>query len=192
MKTIIGIVAGLLLLASLLLWMLRPGGRLPEGAAAPDFALADQDGRIHRIGDYAGRWLVLYFYPKDDTPGCTREACGFRDDIDALAALDAALLGVSVDDVAAHARFARRHGLPFPLLADPHGRTAAAYGALLELGVARFARRHTFVVDPDGRIAARFDRVDPARHAAEVVERLRRLQTVRRPAAPLAAGKAMG
>lgn len=191
MKTIIGVVAGLLLLASLLLWMLRPGGRLPVGAAAPDFILPDQDGHSRRLADYAGRWLVLYFYPRDDTPGCTREACGFRDDIGVLDGLDAAVLGISVDDTATHAGFARKHALPFPLLADPDGRTAVAYGSLLDLGVVRFARRRTFIVGPDGRIAARFDRVDPARHAADVIDRLRRLQATHRPAAPLATGAAM-
>ena len=172
---LIGLVA-LLAVASAVLWMLRPGGRLPEGSAAPDFALPDQDGKVHRLGDYSGRWLVLYFYPKDDTPGCTKEACRFRDDIGVLGDLGAAVVGVSVDDVRSHAEFARKYQLPFPLLSDPGGRTAAAYGSLLNLGVVRLARRHTFIIAPDGRIAARFDKVDPARHAGEVAHTLRRLQ----------------
>lgn len=172
---LIGLVA-LLAVASAVLWMLRPGGRLPEGSAAPDFALQDQAGKMHRLADYAGRWLVLYFYPKDDTPGCTKEACRFRDDIGVLGDLGAAVVGVSVDDVRSHAEFARKYQLPFPLLSDPDGRTATAYGSLLNLGVVRLARRHTFIIAPDGRIAARFDKVDPARHAEEVVHTLRRLQ----------------
>ena len=175
-KLMLGGLAVLLLLASAVLWMLRPGSQRVEGSAAPDFALQDQNGKTHRLSDYAGRWLVLYFYPKDDTPGCTREACQFRDDIGVLGELDAAVVGVSVDDVRSHAGFARQYQLPFPLLSDPDGRTAAAYDSLLNLGLLRFARRHTFIIAPDGRIAARFDKVDPARHAQEVARTLRALQ----------------
>lgn len=173
------VLAGLavvLVVASVLLWMLRAGGQRPVGSTAPDFALPDQHGQVHRLADYAGRWLVLYFYPKDDTPGCTAQACSLRDDIGTLDDLGAAVVGVSVDDVASHAEFARKFKLPFPLLADAGGKTAAAYGSLLNLGVVRFARRHTFIIGPDGRIAARFDKVDTARHAAEVAQTLRQLQ----------------
>jgi peroxiredoxin Q/BCP len=172
--------AALLVVASAVLWMLRPVGRQLEGSAAPDFALQDQNGQTHRLRDYAGRWLVLYFYPKDDTPGCTQEACRFRDDIGVLGDLDAAVVGVSVDDTRSHADFARKYQLPFPLLADPDGRTAAAYDSLLNLGVVRLARRHTFIIAPDGRIAARFDKVDPARHAQEVARTLQGLQRASR------------
>ncbi len=176
LKLILGGAAALLLVASALLWMLRPAIRLAEGSAAPDFALQDQDGRIRRLGDYAGRWLVLYFYPRDDTPGCTREACRFRDDIGVLGELDAAVVGVSIDDTRSHADFARKYRLPFPLLSDPGGNTARAYGSLLNLGIVRFARRHTFIIAPDGRIAARFDKVDPAHHAEQVAHALRSMQ----------------
>ncbi len=176
MKLILGSVAVLLVLASAALWMLRPSARPAEGSAAPGFALRDQDGALHRLGDYAGRWLVLYFYPRDDTPICTQEACRFRDDIGVFGDLGAAVVGVSIDGVGSHAEFARKHRLPFPLLSDPDGHTAAAYGSLLNLGVAKFARRHTFIIGPDGRIAARFDQVDPARHAGEVAARLRALR----------------
>jgi peroxiredoxin Q/BCP len=120
---------------------------------------------------------VLYFYPRDDTPGCTREACRFRDDIGLLGDLGAAVVGVSVDDTTSHADFARKYALPFPLLSDTGGKAAAAYGSLLNLGIARFARRHTFIIAPDGRIAARFDKVDPARHAQEVARTLRTLRS---------------
>ena len=138
--------------------------------------MTDQNGQTHRLGDYAGRWLVLYFYPRDDTPGCTQEACRFRDDIGVLGDLNAAVVGVSVDDARSHADFARKYQLPFPLLSDPDGQTAAAYDSLLNLGLVRFARRHTFIIAPDGRIAARFDKVDPASHAQEVARTLRALQ----------------
>jgi peroxiredoxin Q/BCP len=185
-KLILGGLAVLLLLASAVLWMLRPGSQRTEGSAAPDFALQDQDGKTHRLSDYAGRWLVLYFYPRDDTPGCTREACRFRDDIGVLGTFDAAIVGISVDDVQSHARFARKFQLPFPLLSDPDGRTAAAYGSLLDLGLVRFARRHTFIIAPDGRIAARFDHVDPSSHAQEVAQALQALrQSALKRAAPL-------
>jgi len=175
-KLIFGGLAVLLLLASAVFWMLRPGAQRAEGSAAPDFALQDQDGKIRRLGDYAGRWLVLYFYPRDDTPGCTREACRFRDDIGTLGDLGAAIVGVSVDDVQSHARFSRKYQLPFPLLSDPDGNTTADYGSLLNLGLVRFARRHTFIIAPDGRIAARFDKVDTSRHAQEVARALQALQ----------------
>ncbi len=176
MKLIWAGLAVLLLLASALLWMLRPAGRLLEGSAAPGFGLADQHGRLHRLGDYSGRWLVLYFYPRDDTPGCTREACRFRDDIGVLGDLNAAVVGVSIDGSAAHADFARKYQLPFPLLSDPGGRTAAAYESLLNVGLVKFARRRTFIIAPDGRIAARFDQVDPATHSQDVIHALRSLQ----------------
>ena len=177
LKLVLGGAAVILLVASVVLWMLRPGSQRPgEGSAAPDFALQDQNGQTHRLRDYAGRWLVLYFYPRDDTPGCTREACRFRDDIGVLGDLDAAVAGVSVDDTRSHAGFARKHQLPFPLLSDPDGHTAAAYGSLLNLGLIRFARRHTFIIAPDGRIAARFDQVDPASHVQQVVHALKALQ----------------
>lgn len=176
MKLALISVAVLLVLASVVLWMLQPTTRPDEGSVAPDFALRDQDGSTRRLRDYAGRWLVLYFYPRDDTPSCTKEACRFRDDIGIFGDLGAAVVGVSVDGTEAHTDFARKHRLPFPLLSDPDGRTAAAYGSLLNLGVLRFARRHTFIIGPDGRIAARFDRVDPARHAEEVASRLRALR----------------
>ena len=179
MKLLLGGLTALLLVASVMLWMLRPGSQRREGMAAPDFSLSDQTGRTHRLEDYAGRWLVLYFYPRDNTPICTREACRFRDEIDALRALDAAVVGVSMDDTSSHAGFARKHQLPFPLLSDPDGKTAAAFGSLLNLGVIRFARRHTFIIAPDGRIAARFDKVDPARHVEEIARTLQALQQIR-------------
>ncbi|MBW8458636.1 MAG: peroxiredoxin [Thiobacillus sp.] len=184
LKWMLGGLAALLLVASAVLWMLRPGAHRPEGSAAPDFALPDQNGRTHRLGDYTGRWLVLYFYPRDDTPGCTREACRFRDDIGILGDLDAAVVGVSVDDTRSHADFARKYQLPFALLSDPNGQTAAAYDSLLNLGVVRFARRRTFIIAPDGRIAARFDKVDPADHAQEVARSLQALQRTARQVLP--------
>jgi len=142
-----------------------------EGEAAPAFALPDGEGRLHRLTDYRGRWLLLYFYPRDFTPGCTREACALRD---AWPELGAAVLGVSLDPPARHRRFARRLGLPFPLLSDD-GTTAAAYGALWRLGPWRLARRRSFLIDPEGRIARIYERPRPRRHGREVARDLARL-----------------
>lgn len=149
---------------------------LTPGAPAPDFDLPDQHGRQHRLADYQGRWLVLYFYPKDDTPGCTVEACAFRDGLQDLQALNAAVLGVSLDDTHSHARFAGKFSLPFPLLADAGGRVARAYGSLLSLGPIKVARRHSFVIDTQGRLARVYREVSPRGHVQQVCEGLRALQ----------------
>jgi len=138
-KLILAGLAVLLLLASAGLWMLRPGSQRAEGSAAPDFSLLDQDGRTHRLSDFAGRWLVLYFYPKDDTPGCTREACRFRDDIGVLGNLDAAIVGVSVDDVQSHARFKK-----VPVAVPPAVRPGRAHGR----GLRQFAESRPGAIRP--------------------------------------------
>ena len=149
---------------------------LQVGDVAPAFELHDQRGEPHRLSDYRGHWVILYFYPKDDTPGCTTEACAFRDDILTLRSLGATLLGVSLDETASHARFAEKYGLPFPLLADPGGRVADAYGALFSLGPLRFAKRHSFIIDPEGRIARIYREVRPGEHSDQVIADLRALQ----------------
>lgn len=158
-------------------WIRATGGRLSGmpavGDAAPDLQLADQDGQVRRLADYLGRWVVLYFYPKDETPGCTTEACRFQDGLGALTALDAQVLGVSTDDSASHRRFAEHHGLGFPLLADTEGQVARDYGVLWHLGPVRFARRRTFLIDDRGRIAKVYLRVAVERHADEVAGEIR-------------------
>ncbi len=166
------------LLAALVLVLYRRGraGELPKaGEAAPDFDLPDQNGLPHSLKAYAGKWLVLYFYPKDDTPGCTREACGFRDDLHTLEALGGQVVGVSVDGSDSHAAFARKYHLPFTLLADDTGEVAARYGALMDVGVLRFARRYTFLIDPQGRVAKAYVNVEASRHSQEVIEDLKQL-----------------
>ncbi len=145
------------------------------GSVAPEFTLPDQNGRMVRLADFRGKWVVLYFYPKDDTPGCTEEACSFRDDIAKLNVLGAQILGVSLDDSASHAAFAKKHNLPFPLLADTDAKTAERYGAVTNLWVTRFAKRYTFLIDPQGRIAKSYLKVDTARHSAEIINDLQRL-----------------
>lgn len=149
---------------------------LKTALAAPAFSLLDQNGKTHQLSDYKGRWVVLYFYPKDDTPGCTKEACSFRDDIFKLKALGAQILGVSLDSVESHARFAEKHALPFPLLADDDAKVTKAYGAYGTFGPLRFARRHTFIIDPAGRIAKIYRNVDPDSHSADVIGDLKALQ----------------
>ena len=145
---------------------------LTTGSVAPEFRLLDQYGQPHSLAEYRGRWVVLYFYPKDDTPGCTKEACAFRDDIRQLKRMNVALLGVSLDSVDSHRGFAEKYSLPFPLLADPGGEVAGAYGALWSLGPIRFARRHSFIIDPHGHIARIYRSVQPGGHSDEVIQDL--------------------
>ena len=148
---------------------------LQVGDTAPAFDLTDQYQKPQRLADYAGKWVVLYFYPKDDTPGCTTEACSFRDDIFKIRALGAEVLGISLDSAESHAEFARKHGLPFPLLADTDASVTEAYGALMGLGPVKYAKRHTFIVAPDGKLAKIYRDVDPKAHSAEVIAELGRL-----------------
>lgn len=149
------------------------GRLLAEDTPAPPFVLPDQNGRTVDSGGLAGSWWLLYFYPKDQTPGCTREACALRDRWADLSALGVRVLGVSRDTVAAHRAFAERHELPFDLLADPAGSVVAAFGAAsLIPGV---ARRVSYLVDPDGIIRKVYPRVAPAGHAAQVLADLKAL-----------------
>ena len=146
------------------------------GSAAPGFTLPDQNGAPRRLAEWSGRWVVLYFYPKDDTPGCTTEACSFRDDISLISALGAQVLGISVDDTASHKAFAEKHRLPFPLLSDASAAVARQYGALSDWLVMKVAKRYTFIIDPAGRIAKVYLSVDPSRHSQEIVADLKLLQ----------------
>ena len=146
------------------------------GSPAPDFRLQDQTGKWHALSDYRGKWVVLYFYPKDNTPGCTTQACEFRDNIFAYRELGAVILGISVDDVASHKAFAEQHSLPFTILADTDKSVTAAYGTLKEyVGIAKMARRDTFIIDPQGRVAKHYQDVKPAGHSEAVLADLRQL-----------------
>lgn len=149
---------------------------LSVGKPAPDFELKDQDGRLHSIEDYRGKWVALYFYPKDDTPGCTTEACEFRDNIFAFRNKNAQILGVSLDDEASHKEFSEKYGLPFPLLADTEGTAADAYGVKSTYMGMTMAKRQTFLIDPKGNLAKHYEKVDPETHSAEVLEDLEDLQ----------------
>jgi peroxiredoxin Q/BCP len=154
---------------------------LEAGMPAPAFRLQDQSGAWHTLSEYHGHWLVLYFYPKDDTPGCTTQACEFRDNIFAFKKLDAVVVGVSVDDVASHKDFAEEHSLPFTLLADSTKQTAASYGVLRNaLGIMEIASRETFIIDPEGRIAKHYTAVDPKGHSQAVLADLKQLEATHR------------
>ncbi len=145
------------------------------GSLAPDFTLpSQQDSRVS-LKDYRGKWVVLYFYPKDFTSGCTREAHNFQRDQTQYAQRNVFILGVSLDSADSHKRFCTKEGLNFKLLSD-NGRVSRAYGSLLNLGVVKVASRHTFVIDPDGRIADVFVQVNPNRHSEEVLTALDTLQ----------------
>lgn len=148
---------------------------LQIGDTAPELKLKDQHGNLVFLRDFAGRWVVLYFYPKDDTPGCTREACNFRDGSERLAAFNVQVLGVSVDSRESHESFARKFKLNFPVLADPTKKITRAYGAL---AFYRLARRMTFIVDPQGKIRKIFKSVNPKIHVEEVAQALTELQAL--------------
>lgn len=152
---------------------------LEVGARAPSFTLRDQDGAPHRLADYAGRTVVLYFYPKDATPGCTKEACSFRDEHGAILATGAVVLGVSTDDAESHRRFRAAHALPFPLLVDEGAKVATRYGAWGEKTL--YGRtsigmtRATFIIGPDGRLLRVWKRARAEGHGAAVLAALRQL-----------------
>jgi peroxiredoxin Q/BCP len=148
---------------------------LQIGQVAPFFSLPDQAQHQHNLSDYAGKWVVLYFYPKDDTPGCTKEACSFRDDLAQLEKLGAQVVGISVDDSDSHAKFAAKYHLPFPLLADKDGKVAESYGALNNLGLFKIARRYTSLIDPQGNISKVYLSVDTSRHSQEIINDLKGL-----------------
>jgi len=145
---------------------------LEVGQIAPDFSLHDQDGQVRSLADARGRWVVVYFYPKDDTPGCTKEACAFRDGLPRFDGLNAIVWGVSADDEKAHRKFAAKLELNFPLLVDPDKGMLEAYGAWVEKSLygKRYmgVQRITYLIDPDGKVARAWPKVKPEEHAEEV------------------------
>ncbi len=152
----------------------------PEvGSTAPEFRLQDQTGEWRQLADYRGKWVVLYFYPKDNTPGCTTQACELRDDIFAFRRANAVVLGVSVDAVDSKANFAEEHSLPFPVLSDASTEVTKAYGALTsypQFKLFNISRRDTFIIDPQGRVARHYPNVNPEGHSQMVLAELNRLQ----------------
>lgn len=146
------------------------------GQLAPDFTLSDQKNKAQTLSKMRGQWVVLYFYPKDETPGCVAEACSFRDNIVAIKAKNTAVWGVSVDNSESHENFSENHQLPFTLLADPEGKVAKQYGSLRNLLIFKIAKRHSFIIDPQGKIAKIYRSVNPKSHVAEILKDLQSLQ----------------
>ncbi len=158
--------------------LLQPALAAPPevGQAAPSFTLLNQAGKPVSLADYRGKWLVLYFYPKDFTSGCTTEAQHFRDAVPTIEAMGVAVVGISEDSVESHAAFEKAYHLNYTLLADDNGKVAAAYDSLYDIfGLAKFAKRHTFIIDPAGKIAASFLDVDPAQNPRQVIATLKQL-----------------
>lgn len=160
---------------------MSPMSLIDPGKKAPAFTLKDQDGRSHKLADYAGTPVVLYFYPKDDTPGCTQESCDFQARLPALKKAKAAVFGVSILDEKSKAKFAGKHGLTFPLLADAAHEVAEKYGVWQEK--ARYGRKYmgivrtTYLIGPDGKVAQRWDKVKVDGHADEVAKAAAALST---------------
>jgi peroxiredoxin Q/BCP len=144
---------------------------------APDFSLPDFEGKMHTLKDYAGKWVVFYSYPKDDTPGCTTEACSLRDARDTLAEMGAEIIGVSKDDASSHEKFKARYSLNFTLLTDKDRQAIEAYGAW---GKKMFGQegilRKTFIIDPKGQVVKVYGRVTPMGHGDQVIADLKTLQ----------------
>lgn len=145
-----------------------------EGKKAPDFKLQDQKGDWHTLKQYKGKWVVLYFYPKDETPGCTTQACELRDNIFAFRNANAVILGVSADTVESHKKFYENHSLPFDILADPKLEVIKKYGVLWspKEGV-ELASRQTFLIGPDGKIVKHWDKVEPKGHSEMVLNEIK-------------------
>jgi len=146
------------------------------GQSAPDFTLVDQHNKQHTLSDYQGQWVVVYFYPKDDTPGCTTEACSFRDAINHIIAKRAVVFGISLDDVESHQKFSKKNNLPFSILSDADGKVAKQYDSLGDYWVIKFAKRNSFIVNPAGDIVKIYKGVDPQTHVQKVLKDLSTLQ----------------
>jgi peroxiredoxin Q/BCP len=167
----------LLLLGVVVVRAMRTGGKAPSsGTPAPDFTLNSQDGKPLSLHDLRGKWVVLYFYPKDFTSGCTKEAHNFQRDLSQYEQKNAIILGVSVQDEATHQKFCAKEGLSFKLLADTKHAVSASYDSLVNLGVAKLSARHTFLIDPAGIVRKTYLNVNAEKHSAEVLADLSQLQ----------------
>lgn len=144
---------------------------------APDFSLPDINGKTHTLAEYNGTWVVMYFYPKDDTPGCTTEACSLRDARDTLAEMGAEIIGISKDDASSHEKFKSKYSLNFTLLTDTDGGVIEMYGAWgKKMYGSEGILRKTFIINPDGRVVKVYGRVTPMGHGGQVIDELKRLQ----------------
>jgi peroxiredoxin Q/BCP len=161
---------------------MRTGDKAPSsGTPAPDFTLNSQDGKPLSLHGLRGKWVVLYFYPKDFTSGCTKEAHNFQRDLSQYEQKKAVVLGVSVQDEATHQKFCAKEGLSFKLLADTKYAVSSSYGSLVNLGVAKLSARHTFLIDPAGVIRKTYLNVNAEKHSTEVLADLAQLQQTASP-----------
>ena len=154
---------------------------LEIGLKAPDFALFDSTQKKHSLIDSLDQWLLLFFYPKDNTPGCTKEVCHFRDDFAELSTMNTRILGINTDSGDSHNLFIKQQKLPFPLLTDNKGEISRLYGCLFKLGPIKFCKRHSFIIDPQGNIAKIYRKVTPSEHSQQVISDLRVLQENKQP-----------
>ena len=145
-------------------------------AQAPYFKLRNATNQWVDLNFFNGEWLVIFFYPKDDTPGCTKEACNFRDNYSLIKSVGANIVGISLDGSSSHQKFSAKHGLPFMLLSDPNGNVTKAYGALFQFFCIRLAKRHSFIIDPSGLIRKEYRSVNPATHSDQIIKDLKLLQ----------------
>ena len=159
----------ILLLTTFISFPASAGETPAVGEPAPGFKLQDQNGEWHDLMDYRGTWLAVYFYPRDQTPGCTTEACNFRDNIFAFKAIGAEVVGISVDDVESHKKFSDKYKLPFVILADEGGATSDTYGVLRDYKLVQIASRQSFLINPGGVIVKHYEDVDPDTHTQEVL-----------------------
>ncbi len=164
-------------LAAILMPLFLSGASAPSvGVAAPDFTLPSQEGKPISLSQYRGKWVVLYFYPKDMTSGCTIEAHNFERDQSKFQAKNAVILGVSVQDTKSHQEFCTKEGLTFKLLSDNDDKVSEEYGSLKNYGVMKLSARNTFLIDPQGKIAKEYIGVDPSKHSEEVLADLTQLE----------------
>ena len=173
------ILTKLFFIASFLLVFSSVNAEIKVGEKALNFTLLDQNNTSHTLSDYQGQWVVLYFYPKDDSPGCTTQACDFRDAVERIISSKALVFGLSVDSVESHKAFSEKFNLPFSLLSDESGEVSEAYESLRNFYVFKLSKRNTFIVDPAGNIAKIYLSVDPSTHAKMVLDDLNVLQKER-------------
>lgn len=177
MLTVILGVLVVVAVVGLLASALRAGDKGPAvGTAAPDFTLNSQENKAVSLHDFKGKWVVLYFYPKDMTKGCTIEAHNFERDLAKYQAKNAVILGVSVQDEKSHQEFCTKESLTFKLLADTKTEVSAKYGSVMNLGVAKLSSRHTFLIDPNGNVRKVWEDVDVQKHSDEILAALDELQ----------------
>ena len=176
MRKVLGVVLLIVAVALIAPRLTRAASVPAVGTAAPDFTLNSQEGKPISLSQYRGKWVVLYFYPKDMTSGCTIEAHNFQRDQAKYGAANAVVLGVSVQDVQSHQEFCTKDGLTFKLLADTNQKVSEEYGSLKNYGVMKLSARNTFIIDPQGKIVKEYIGVDPTKHSEEVLAELATLQ----------------